>query len=150
MLSDGWGMSKLSSPFIARSEQEMIEVGAAIAQCIEGPRVICLVGELGAGKTTIAKGMIRAFAREPELEVSSPTFQYVSVYEGKTCPIAHFDLWRLEGAAQFFELGLDEYCMGSIALVEWPDRIADYLPQNTLVVQISSFEDGAGRKIFVE
>ena len=82
-------------------------LGAALAQRLRPGDAICLYGSLGAGKTTLARGLIRALTG-PDQEAPSPTFTLVQLYDGRDFPISHFDLYRLEQASEVEELGLDE------------------------------------------
>lgn len=97
--------------------------------------VIALRGDLGAGKTTLARGLIRHLTG-PETEAPSPTFTLVQTYQGPTFPIWHFDLYRLEHPGEARELGLEEAVDG-LALIEWPERLDRYLPSARLEVQLS-------------
>jgi tRNA threonylcarbamoyl adenosine modification protein YjeE len=129
----------------------MMDFGASIARMLHEPKVIALQGDLGAGKTTLAKGMIALLTGLSPDEISSPTFQYVHLYDGRPEPVAHFDLWRLNNIDDFLEIGLEEYLKGHIAIIEWPDRlqgrrsphipennglVPSLLPSNTLTVDI--------------
>ncbi|MEQ1781476.1 MAG: tRNA (adenosine(37)-N6)-threonylcarbamoyltransferase complex ATPase subunit type 1 TsaE, partial [Hyphomonadaceae bacterium] len=103
--------------------------------------VTVLTGFLGAGKTTLARALIRRLAG-PETEVPSPTFTLVQTYPTDPFPIWHFDLYRLEDPGEARELGLEEAVDG-LAVIEWPERLGRYLPHARLEVQLSF--DGAGR-----
>lgn len=119
------------------SEAEMVQLGASLVRNITEPQVFALHGDLGAGKTTLAKGMVSALAGISPAEITSPTFQYVHLYPWHDSVVAHCDLWRLRGADDFLDLGLDEYLFRGIALVEWPERISTLLPGSTIWVHIS-------------
>ncbi|MDR6183677.1 tRNA (adenosine(37)-N6)-threonylcarbamoyltransferase complex ATPase subunit type 1 TsaE [Asaia bogorensis] len=93
--------------------------------------VIALHGEMGMGKSVFARAFLRALADDPSLEVPSPTFSLVQIYELPKATVAHFDLWRLDGPDALFELGWDEVQEG-IMLVEWPERAGDELPSHAL------------------
>lgn len=85
---------------------------------------MCLHGDLGAGKTALARAIIRTLARNPALEVPSPTFNLVQVYDDTTPPVRHFDLYRLTGEGDVLDLGWDDALEGeALILVEWPDRL---------------------------
>ena len=103
--------------------------------------VVALGGDLGAGKTTVARALIRA-AAGAEVEVPSPTFTLVQIYELPPGTIWHFDLYRLSGPDEVTELGWDEARAGGIALVEWPDRLGPLLPADRLEI-VLGFGDTA-------
>ena len=106
--------------------------------------VLALHGDLGAGKTSLSRAIIRFLADDPKLDVPSPTFTLVQSYETKL-PVAHFDLYRVNDASELDELGLDEALETGIALIEWPERAGDALPSDTTHLAIS--HKGAGRHI---
>jgi tRNA threonylcarbamoyladenosine biosynthesis protein TsaE len=116
-------------------------LGARLARASRPGDVIALEGNLGAGKTTLARGLIRALAGA-ETDVPSPTFTLVQTYETPGLAVWHFDLYRLESAVEARELGLDE-AMDGLTLLEWPDRLDQLLPAARLEVRLS-FE-GEGR-----
>jgi tRNA threonylcarbamoyladenosine biosynthesis protein TsaE len=97
---------------------------------------ILLEGELGAGKTELARAFIRAISGDPALEVPSPTFTLVQSYDVPGGLLHHFDLWRLSGPADLSELGWDDAREG-LVLVEWPDRLGDWRPSDALTVALS-------------
>ena len=103
--------------------------------------VIALVGDLGAGKTTLARALIRSHLG-PETEAPSPTFTLVQTYPGPHFEIWHFDLYRLEDPGEARELGMEEAVDG-LSLIEWPERLGRYLPPVRLEVRLSL--EGAGR-----
>ena len=105
-------------------------------------------GGLGAGKTTLARAILRAAAGEPALIVPSPTFTLVEVYETPRGSFWHFDLYRLEEPEQVFELGWEEARADGIALVEWPERLGPLLPHERLTVTLSI--EGDGRRAILE
>ena len=143
-------LPKSSRSFILRDTKEMMAFGASLAGVVCPPRVIALCGDLGAGKTTMAKGMISALTGVIPSEVTSPTFQYVQFYRRGELLVAHFDVWRLRGIDEFVELGLEEYLSNSMAIVEWPERIYNLLPKNTIWVKASIIENGRLVTIYPE
>lgn len=121
------------------STEEMMRLGATLSTFISSPKVITLNGDLGAGKTTLAKGFIAASTGLASTEITSPTFQYVHFYQPN---IVHFDLWRLKGSDEFLSLGLEEYLRDGIVLIEWPDRIPFLIPPDALHIEITVQEGG--------
>ena len=114
------------------SDGDTRALGARLALLLRRGDVIALHGDLGAGKTTLARGLIQSLLGHEE-EVPSPTYTLVQMYEGPDFPVWHFDLYRLENADDVHELGWEETQDG-VALVEWPDRAGAHLPANRLDV----------------
>jgi N-acetylmuramate 1-kinase len=100
---------------------------------------LCLSGDLGAGKSTLARALIRAVADDPDLEVPSPTFTLVQTYDLRL-QIAHFDLYRLASADELDELGLDEALEDGVALVEWPERASERFGNNVIAISLEGIE----------
>jgi len=107
--------------------------------------LVALGGDLGAGKTTLARALIRA-AAGAEIEVPSPTFTLVQVYDLPIGAVWHFDLYRLSGPDEVVELGWDEARAVGIVLVEWPDRLGPLLPAGRLEIELA-FGDARGTRI---
>lgn len=135
------------------SEAETRAVGHAIAPQLHAGDVLALIGDLGAGKTRFVKAIAESMG-VPVDEVNSPTFTLVQEYAGRL-PIRHCDTYRLKTAEEFADLSLDELFAGDgIALVEWADRVNEYLPRDHLEVRIGidspdsrTFEiQGTGRR----
>ncbi len=122
------------------SEEDTRALGAQLALLLRRGNVIALRGELGAGKTTLVRGLIQSLLGHEE-EVASPTYTLVQMYEGPDFPVWHFDLYRLENADDVQELGWDETQDG-VALIEWPDRAGAHLPVNRLDVFLEISGDG--------
>ena len=99
-----------------------------IANALKPGDVITLSGDLGAGKTTFARALIRYLADDPSIEVPSPTFTLMQTYELPQFPVVHADFYRLSGSAELAELGLDDLPENAVILIEWPDRAAGFLP----------------------
>lgn len=125
------------------TEAETQRLGEDLALAIRPGDVLLLEGDLGAGKTTLARSLIRALAEEPALEVPSPTFTLVQSYDTPV-PLSHFDLYRLADASELDELGLDEMLAEGAALVEWPERGDGRFPASA--VRIALEHDGEGRR----
>jgi tRNA threonylcarbamoyl adenosine modification protein YjeE len=108
-----------------------------IANSLEPGDLVTLSGDLGAGKTTFARALIRYLAGDPAVEVPSPTFTLMQIYDLPRFPLVHADLYRLSGSAELAELGLDDLPEGCVVLVEWPDRAAGLLPADRLDVALT-------------
>lgn len=115
--------------------------GEDIAAALRLGDVVALKGDLGAGKTALARAVIRALAADDRLDVPSPTFTLVQTYEA-WLPVAHFDLYRLGSPAELDELGFAEQLAGSVTLVEWPQRAGDRLPSDAITVELEHKDDG--------
>lgn len=120
-------------------------LGARIAPLLMPGDAVLLYGPLGMGKSTLARGLIRALTR-PEEDVPSPTFTLVQFYPSDP-PVAHFDLYRLSRPEEAFEIGLDEALDDGAAVIEWPERLGDD-PATALgpdILTVVLTEDGDGR-----
>jgi tRNA threonylcarbamoyl adenosine modification protein YjeE len=122
-------------------EAATIRFGEDLAMALRPGDVLALSGDLGAGKSTLARALIRAVADDPGLDVPSPTFTLVQSYDGRV-PIHHFDLYRLADASELDELGFDEALAQGAVLVEWPERAADCLPPDAVTVALEHRGDG--------
>jgi tRNA threonylcarbamoyladenosine biosynthesis protein TsaE len=130
--------------FETHGEEETIELGHRIAATLPKRAVVLLIGNLGAGKTTLAKGIISGLgASEPE-DVTSPTFTLVHEYgEGR---VYHIDLYRLDRAEQVATLGLDEiFDREAVVLIEWGERFPQLLPDDRIEIRIESFNEDSRR-----
>ncbi|CCF21579.1 conserved protein of unknown function [Pseudorhizobium banfieldiae] len=123
-------------------EAATIRLGEDLALALRQGDCLALSGDLGAGKSTFARALLRAMADEDALEVPSPTFTLVQNYELRI-PVAHLDLYRLGDPSELDELGLDETLATGIALVEWPEMAWDFLPPHRLTMRLE--HNGAGR-----
>ncbi len=111
-------------------------LGAAIARLLRPGDAVLLEGPLGAGKTAFARAFLRAATGDPILDVPSPTFTLVQDYDTPLGPVAHYDLWRIDGPQALEELGWDAARDG-IVLVEWPDRLGPLRPPNALTLTLA-------------
>jgi len=103
-----------------------------VASWLHAGDLLTLSGDLGAGKTTFARALIRLLCDDPALEVPSPTFTLMQVYETPAHPIVHADLFRIENPRDIAELGWEEATEGALVLVEWPERAGDFLTADRL------------------
>jgi tRNA threonylcarbamoyladenosine biosynthesis protein TsaE len=126
--------------FETRSENETIEVGRRLAALLPRNRPVLLIGNLGAGKTTLAKGIAEGLKAAPADEVSSPTFTLIHEY-GEPVRLYHADLYRLETQDQAGRLGLDELLEASAPLiVEWGERFPELFPSERVEIRIAETE----------
>ena len=123
------------------SADETEALGAAVGRALQARDVVCLWGALGAGKTTLARGLIRALTG-PDEEAPSPTFTLVQTYEGPQFTVAHLDLYRLAGPDEVRELGLDEALEEGAAVIEWPERLEDRLSPDRLDIRLRMLGEG--------
>ena len=127
-------------------EAATARLGAALAAELKPGEAICLTGPLGAGKSTLARALIRALTTPTE-DVPSPTFTLVQFYEGARLKVAHFDLYRLTSADEAYEIGLDEALDDGCVLIEWPERLGEDVSwiAGTNLLTITITEQGEAR-----
>lgn len=143
-------MSEDVSPItlFLKGEKDTIRLGEDLALALKPGDCLALIGDLGAGKSTLARALIRAMADEPDLEVPSPTFTIIQTYSTRI-PVAHLDLYRLSDVSELDELGIDEMLEDGICLIEWPDIAAEVLPpEQTITLRLT--HSGEGRLAIIE
>ena len=123
-----------------------IAFGGELAGLLQPGDIISLEGELGAGKSALARATIRALAGDPDLEVPSPTFALVQPYETPRGPVLHADLYRLGDAAEADELGLLDN-PNAFVLVEWAERAAHVAEAANVTIALSIPPGGSGRTL---
>lgn len=117
------------------NEQETEAIGQALVGRLAPGTVIAFTGDLGAGKTAFVRGMARGLGISQR--VTSPTFTIVNEYEGGRLPLFHFDMYRLSGADDLFDIGWEDFLRrGGICAVEWSENIRDALEPDTIYVDI--------------
>jgi len=117
------------------SPEETLEVGKALGALLRPGDVVCLVGEVGAGKTVFVQGITMGVGLDPGEGARSPTFALVHEYQARH-PVYHVDLYRLDDPGELRELGWEEYLYGQgISIVEWAEKAGKFLPQERLIVQ---------------
>ena len=119
-------------------------LGAELAAELKPGALVLLSGGLGAGKTALARAIVRGLAGDPALDVPSPSFALVQPYEANGVPLLHADLYRLRDPREIDELGLFDRA-DAIVLVEWPERAPDLASLATMAVALSVPGDGIGR-----
>jgi tRNA threonylcarbamoyladenosine biosynthesis protein TsaE len=128
---------------IVSSPDAMEALGARLAHVLRAGDVVALHGGLGAGKTTLARGLLLGLGHDGE--VPSPSFPVIQPYDAPSLrlPVAHVDLYRIEDQAELVELGLDEWLDAGALIVEWPDRLGPAFLTNALQLTLSVRADGA-------
>ena len=134
------------------TEQELTEYGKKLGQELIAGSVVALVGELGAGKTTLAKGIARGLGVTDE--ITSPTFTIINEYTSGRLPLYHYDVYRLgDGDAAYDgmeELGYKEHFFGDgVTVVEWADIIEDLLPGDAVRIELAYGNDEGSREVQV-
>lgn len=133
--------------FTTTSAEETVELGKKIGSFLKKGDIIAMQGTLGAGKTTITKGIAQALGINET--ITSPTFCLISEYEGKM-PLYHMDVYRLDGAEDFANLGTEDMLYGDgVSIIEWSEKIMEELPHKTIILKLEPHDDGA-RTITIE
>jgi tRNA threonylcarbamoyladenosine biosynthesis protein TsaE len=126
------------------SEEATIALGEQLAATLPSQRVVLLIGNLGAGKTTLAKGMVRGLGAAEAEDVSSPTFTLIHEY-GTEGRVYHIDLYRLDEPRQVATLGLDEiFDRDAVVLIEWGERFPQLLPAERTEIRIRTIANDEG------
>lgn len=130
-----------SETYTTHSEEEMLALGERLAKTLPRRAVVLLTGNLGAGKTTLTKGIVRGLGVAGEDEVSSPTFTLIHEY-GDPVRVYHIDLYRLEEPEELATLGLEEiFDRDALVVVEWADKFAAWMPEDAIRVSIDAAGD---------
>lgn len=133
-MADGLRMTVML-PDLAATDR----LGKAIAATLRAGDAVLLAGDLGSGKTTLARAILAGLGvRE---HVPSPTFTLVQAYGAAALPVSHYDLYRLKHAREMEELGLEEALEDGAALIEWPERAEGHLPVGALLVRLTNEPD---------
>ena len=123
-------------------------LAARIAAVAAPSDIIALKGDLGSGKTTFARAFIRACGSQDE--VPSPTFTLVQVYDAGPTAIWHFDLYRIRGPEDAWELGIEDAFITGISLIEWPERLGPLLPDRRLELSFAFDDEPGARRIAID
>jgi len=134
---------------ICSSEQETMKAARSFGELCKPGDIVCLKGELGAGKTHFVKGFVEAFGLNSTV-VSSPTFSIINEYYGKL-PVYHFDCYRLENVQEALEIGAEEYFYGDgVSIIEWPERIEPILPAEVKWIEINAINSTERQILFFD
>lgn len=127
---------------------EMRELGLELAAALEPGDIIAMVGNLGAGKTTLSKYIAEGLGVTEAL--SSPTFNIVKEYRSGRLPLFHFDVYRLSSGDDLVDIGAEDYLYGDgVCLIEWADIVADILPEETIVIRLEYGENEGAREVTI-
>ena len=127
--------------FRTASEEETIALGERLAHTLPPGATVLLIGNLGAGKTTLAKGIVQGLGAAPADEVSSPTFTLIHEY-GAPPAVYHVDLYRLESVREAATLGLDDlFDSPALVLIEWGERFPELMPPDRIEIRLRALSD---------
>ncbi|KXJ45355.1 MAG: tRNA (adenosine(37)-N6)-threonylcarbamoyltransferase complex ATPase subunit type 1 TsaE [Cycloclasticus sp.] len=131
---------------IIKNEQDMLDAGEQLALELTPGMLVFLIGDLGAGKTTLVRGILKGLGHKGS--VKSPTYNLVEPYTIKNLPVFHFDLYRLMGAEELEYMGMRDYLnKESICFVEWPEKGDGLLPKPDVVIKINIY--GSERELLI-
>ena len=134
---------------ITKNPGQTLCLGRVFGGMLPPASMVALIGELGAGKTLLAKGLAKGLGVEDEREVSSPTFVLVNEYQGRI-PIHHVDLYRLRDSLEVEDIGWEEFTAGpGVTLVEWAEKVPDLLPEDRFEVYLHWVGSEERKLIFV-
>ena len=128
--------------FVTHSPEETIALGRTLAAMLAPPKLVLLRGELGAGKTTLVKGIAEAFQAAAEEDVTSPTLTLIHEYHGPTANLYHIDLYRVDTPRQLETLGLDDLMAeNSVLLIEWGEKFPRFVRERDVEIVLERMGD---------
>ena len=144
------GASMAPSVFLSSENPAYtFQFGKNLGMLLARGDVVALVGELGAGKTTLTQGIVRGLGVGEEHYIGSPTFTLINEYAGRM-PVYHLDFYRIETPAEFVNLGLEEYLDGEgVAVIEWADKVEALLPEDLVMITLQ-YIDSTVRTLEIE
>ena len=126
----------MSKRLVMKNEEDTARFGKELAESLTPGAVVCLIGDLGTGKTTLTKYIAEGLGIYEN--VTSPTFTIVQEYRQGRLPLFHFDLYRVNDPDELFEAGIDEYLFGDgVSIVEWADLCPEVIPDNAITINLS-------------
>ena len=132
--------------FTTHSAEETITLGRRLASSLTPPKLVVLRGELGAGKTTLIKGIAEGFRAASEEDVTSPTFTLVHEYRGPEAVVYHIDLYRVDTARELETLGIDDLISeNSVLLIEWGEKFARFLRERDVEIALERLGENERR-----
>jgi len=130
---------------ISGDPAETFRIGRLIGETLEEGAVVALIGELGAGKTSLTQGIARGLGIEESYQITSPTFTLINEYPGRL-HLVHLDAYRLSGSPDLQDLGCEEYFFSkSVIVIEWADRILEVLPDKTVFITMTYIDQDRRR-----
>jgi tRNA threonylcarbamoyladenosine biosynthesis protein TsaE len=133
---------------VSHSPEETADWGRKLGSLLGAGDAVALIGELGAGKTALAQGILRGLGVPEETYIASPTFTLINEYRGRV-PLYHLDFYRLDHPSDCASLGLEEYLGGAgVALIEWADKMPALLPGDHLAIRLA-YLDETTRQVLV-
>jgi len=140
-------MSK--NEFLTTNPIETAAVAEDFAGSLKPGDIVCMYGDLGAGKTTFCQAALKALGVEEQ--VTSPTFTIIKEYMGRALPVYHFDVYRVHSEEDMFEIGYEDYFFGKgVCFIEWAELIEDLLPEKVIRVSLGYTDEEDERKITIE
>ncbi len=131
--------------YITNNEAETIALGEKLAGLLKSGDILAVTGDLGSGKTALVKGIARGLSIKDY--ITSPTFTLVHSYTGPAATLHHFDVYRLSGEDELFDIGFEEYLYGGdICVIEWADRIRPMLPSHTKWIHLERTQNGTNER----
>jgi tRNA threonylcarbamoyladenosine biosynthesis protein TsaE len=128
--------------FTTKSAEETIALGRELALSLAPPKIVVLRGDLGAGKTTLVKGIAQAFQAAEEEDVTSPTFTLIHEYRGPAATVYHIDLYRVDTQRELETLGLDDQMTeNSVLLIEWGEKFARFEQERDVEIALERISD---------
>lgn len=128
--------------WICTDEEHIPQIAQAINRILPPQTVLCLHGDLGAGKTALTRALLRNRLNDPDLNVPSPTYTFVQTY-GDQDEIWHFDLYRLPDPNDIYDLGWEEALAANLCIIEWPSMAGSLIPKKTCNIYIEVLQDDA-------
>lgn len=127
--------------FLSTCEADTISSAIQFSKSLKGHEIVALDGTLGMGKTVFARAVIQALVGR-KIDVPSPTFTLLQTYDSKIGPIYHFDFYRLKNPMEAYEIGIEDAFSDGICLIEWPEKIGNLLPKNTIHIHFKNTAKG--------
>ncbi len=128
----------MTRTFHTQNADETRTLAARLGALLRPGDTLCLIGDLGAGKTTWTQGLALGLGLPPEEPVNSPTFTLVAEHPGGRVPLVHLDVYRLSNSSDLYDLAFDDYLGGdSVVVIEWADKIPDALPADRLEITLT-------------